>query len=166
MDSGPSLALPCPPQRALVPGAKVDRDASASSPPQHHPVPRSGPGRRPGHRWRSRTGHESGGVSEGSSYLRASTVELSTVWPLKTYLLQTSWMWRRNGRSPASLYTRHCGTDCGSPRASRRPRTSMAVRPARPVFERWGMASSPYDRRERTRARATFIRILGVFAQG
>ena len=56
MDSGPSLALPCPPQRALVPGAKVDRDASASSPPQHHPVPRSGPGRRPGHRWRSRTG--------------------------------------------------------------------------------------------------------------
>ena len=75
-------------------------------------------------------------------------------------------MWRRNGRSPASLYTRHCGTDCGSPRASRRPRTSMAVRRARPVFERWGMASSPYDRRERTRARTTFSRILGVFAQG
>ena len=72
------------------------------------------------------------------------TVELSTVWHLKTYLLQTSWMWRRNRRSPASLYTRHCGTDCGSPRASRGPHTSMAVRQARPVFERWGMASSPY----------------------
>ena len=42
----------------------------------------------------------------------------------------------------------------------------MAVRRARPVFERWGMASSPYDRREHTRARTTFTRILGVFAQG
>ena len=40
----------------------------------------------------------------------------------------------------------------------------MVVRRARPVFERWGMASSPYDRRERTRARTTFTRILGVFA--
>ena len=75
-------------------------------------------------------------------------------------------MWRRNGRSPASLYTRHCGKDCGSPRASRRSRTSMAVRRARTVFERWDMASSPYDRRERTRARTTFTRISGVFAQG
>ena len=42
----------------------------------------------------------------------------------------------------------------------------MAVRWARPVFERWDMASSPYDRRERTRAPTTFTRILGVFAQG
>ena len=34
----------------------------------------------------------------------SSTVKLSTVWHLKTYLLQTSWMWRRNGRSPASVH--------------------------------------------------------------
>ena len=100
-------------------------------------------------------GLESGGVTEGSSYLVDGGVVDSLA---SKSILQTSWMLRRNGRSPASLYTRHCGTDCGSPRASRRPRTSMAVRRARPVFERWGMASSPYDRRERTRARTTFTR--------
>ena len=100
-------------------------------------------------------GLESGGVTEGSSYLVDGGVVDSLA---SKSILQTSWMLRRNGRIPASLYTRHCGTDCGSPRASRRPRTSMAVRRARPVFERWGMASSPYDRRERTRARTTFTR--------
>ena len=57
-------------------------------------------------------GLESGGVSEGSSYLVDGGVVDSLA---SKNILQTSWMWRRNGRSPASLYTRHCGTDCGTP---------------------------------------------------
>ena len=89
-------------------------------------------------------GLESGGVTEGSSYLVDGGVVNSLASKNILTTLQTSRMWRRNRRSPASLYTRHCGTDCSSPRASRRPRTSMVVRQARPVFERWGMASSPY----------------------
>ena len=43
----------------------MDSDASASSSPQHHPVPCSGPGRRPGHRWRNRTGVGRGLVHRG-----------------------------------------------------------------------------------------------------
>ena len=109
-------------------------------------------------------GLEPGGVSEGSSYLVDGGVVDSL--ESKNILTTDELDVAAELEEPASLYTRHCGTDCGSPRASRRPRTSMAVRRARPVSERWGMASSPYDRRERTRARTTFTRILGVFAQG
>ena len=67
MDSGPSLALPCPLQRALVPGDKMDRDASASSPPQHHES--RAPDQVADQVTDGGVALESGGLTEGSSYL-------------------------------------------------------------------------------------------------
>ena len=70
-------------------------------------------------------GLESGGVSEGSSYLVDGGVVDSL--ESKNILTTDELDVAAEREEPASLYTRYCGTDCGSPRASRRPRTSMAV---------------------------------------
>ena len=97
-------------------------------------------------------GLESGGVSEGSSYLVDSGVvdSLTSKNILTTVELDVAAEWEEPGLSvhPALRHGLRQPDDHG-------------VRRARPAFKRWGIASSPYDRRERTRARTTFTRILG-----
>ena len=109
-------------------------------------------------------GLESGGVTEGSSYLVDGGVVDSLA---SKNILTTDELDVAAEREEPGLSV-HQALQHGlrQPEGYRRPRTSMAVRRARPVFERRGLASSPYDRRERTRVRTTFTRILGVFAQG